>query len=674
VYPGKINKEKGKVLEKKKKETVTSVDLSWKEPAKKHSNIPQPPPTSINKEQNEDRLEKAKKAESVQKDYGIRKKRAAVTERKKEDNDDDLIADKYKKLWVLLKSGKPYGVLKEIQRYKPEDIESLASHHFIFGKANESLKNYMDAVKHFRLAYIYSVKSKLKELALFKRAEMHLNLRLFYEARADYIVFIRDFPSSEYIEEAHLKLAKTLKALGLLNEAVGHFEKAGHVPQALFGRANALQRLEKVEEAHEAYGNALIADKTYPEKSPETYFLIGENMRMLGETEGAKKHLSITRYGPFKDEAIISLGLIALEESNTEAAAEKFKMASESKDKKIKVQALFNLSKVFFKEGKLKESIAVLEEIRHDHINSSMYKDTLLELSRLYKKDGRMNDSVSLLKELVYGKEPPAGTFDEIKKTLLEASEKTGDKNSEDIEFAELWNEVGQWMFDKSREDFLLGIARKLRYEGESFLKVSSWLVENASDKTRSEAALNLARYHIGAGNIDISRKYLEVAMNSKELKDDVLKIEAKIHRFKGEQKSAFNRLLQVKKFEKDDFKLLGNLVSDLKKSEPAEVAGAVDFYEKKLNEYGGDAEDYIRLADSMFENNKKSEALKYYKIAYEKKPEDEWTLYRLGRDAGKEESEEMFSRLQKGNTLLSGLAKTKLMEINLMNRVEEVY
>jgi hypothetical protein len=162
VYPGKINKEKGKVLEKKKKETVTSVDLSWKEPAKKHSNIPQPPPTSINKEQNEDRLEKAKKAESVQKDYGIRKKRAAVTERKKEDNDDDLIADKYKKLWVLLKSGKPYGVLKEIQRYKPEDIESLASHHFIFGKANESLKNYMDAVKHFRLAYIYSVKSKLK--------------------------------------------------------------------------------------------------------------------------------------------------------------------------------------------------------------------------------------------------------------------------------------------------------------------------------------------------------------------------------------------------------------------------------------------------------------------------------------------------------------------------------
>jgi hypothetical protein len=31
VYPGKINKEKGKVLEKKKKETVTSVDLSWKD-------------------------------------------------------------------------------------------------------------------------------------------------------------------------------------------------------------------------------------------------------------------------------------------------------------------------------------------------------------------------------------------------------------------------------------------------------------------------------------------------------------------------------------------------------------------------------------------------------------------------------------------------------------------
>ncbi len=45
-----------------------------------------------------------------------------------------------------------------------------------------------------------------------------------------------------------------------------------------------------------------------------------------------------------------------------------------------------------------------------------------------------------------------------------------------------------------------------------------------------------------------------------------------------------------------------------------------------------------------------------------------------MGHGVGKTKSKEMFSRLQKGDTLLNTLAKAKLMEINLMNKVEEIY
>ncbi|GBD96507.1 MAG TPA: tetratricopeptide repeat protein [Nitrospirae bacterium] len=599
------------------------------------------------------------------------------------DDDEAYIPEKYKKLWSRLTSGNPYGVLKELPSHKPGDAESMSAYHYMYGEAYSELKKYFPAIEHFRLAYIYASNEKLKELALLKRADLYQKIKFFYEARADYLVFIRDFPSSGYIERAHLGLARSLSALGLYKEALKHYEKAGKTPEALFGLANTLQRLGKTEDAKKAYDKAMLADKDYPLISPETYFLIGENMRLSGKITGARKQLSSIDFGPFKDKASISLGLIAMEESDTEEAIRKFKSASRSGDAILKARALFNLSLAYIEEGRFEEAISSLEEIRHNYIDSSMYKDTLLLLSRLYREQGDFKLSVSLLMELVYGKEPPAETFKELEKVVLETSERSKEGNGNEVEFVSLWNEVGPLLIDETREEFLVMVAQKLRYEGRPFLTLSSWLVEHGTYRAKVKAAVDLADYYAGIGNIGMSRKYISIAnlanavstaKEFKESKDDILRVEAKIKYAMGDQKAAFEKIRAIRKFRESDLEQLGNIISRISSPDSKDMKEAVAFYEKKLNESVWDADYYIKLADILYLNNEKNRSLKYYRIAYQKNPADEWAAYRLGQGAGMPESKNMFSRLQEGDTMLSRLAKTRLFEMDLMNKVKEVY
>ena len=600
-----------------------------------------------------------------------------------EGDDSDYIPEKYRKLWNRLKSGNPYGVLKELPSYKPGDAESMSAYHYMYGEAYSELKKYFPAIEHFRLAYIYALNDKLKELALLKRAGLYQKIKFFYEARADYLVFIRDFPSSAYIEKAHLGLAKSLSALGFYKEALKHYGKAGKTPEALFGLANAMQRLGKTGDAKKAYEKAMLADKDYPLISPETYFLTGENMRLSGQLTDAKKHLSSIDFGPFRDNASISLGLIAMEDSDTEEAIKKFKSASRSGDAMLKVKALFNLSLAYIEEGRFEEAISSLEEIRHNYIDSSLYKDTLLLLSRLYRERGDFKESVSLLRQLIYGKEPPPETFNELEKVVLETGERSKEESGDGVRFVALWNEVGPLLIDETREEFLLKVAQKLRHEGRPFLILSSWLVEHGTNRAKVKAAVDLADYYAGVGDMNVSRKYINIAnvanavsaaKDFKESKDDILRVEAKIKHAAGDQKAALEKIRSIRKFRGSDLEQLGDIIYAIKNPDSKDMREAIAFYEKKLDESVWDADYYIKLADILYVNNKKNRALKYYRIAYRKNPVDEWAAYRVGQGAGMPESKDMFIRLQGGDTMLSRLAKTRLFEMDIMNKVNEVY
>ncbi len=629
------------------------------------------------KSETKPKVEKAEKIKteatpeiSIKNNAGLKESNTG-TKPEKDYDEKNIIPENYKAMWSLLEAGNFYAVLKELPDHKPENAESLAVLNYIYAKANIMAKQYMDAVKYLRLAYIYATDNVLKEQALLQRAGIYLELKLNYEARADYLVFIRDFPSSRHIEKAYSGLAGSLYKIGLLQEALEYYKKSGRSPEVLYGMANTLQKLELVSEAKKIYDEALVMDNAYLKSSPETNFLLGENIRMSGDLDNAKKHLSQIESGPFKDNAIISMGLISMEESNIKEAVKQFNTAAQSKDQKVKVQALFNLSLAYLKEGKFKEATASLEEIRHNHIDSNMYKDTLLLLSKIYKKGGRVKEAVSLLKELVYGKQPPADAFSTLEEIVLETS---GKSSTEGLTFVTLWNDVGQWLVDGIREEFLLKVAKRLRHEGKPFIDLCTWLVENASEQARGKAAIDLADYYSGIGNTAMSRDYINIAKNSTETGDMGLRVEAKILHSEGEQTAALKQIMMIKETEKSDLVLLGNIISDIDDPEMKDVQKAIAFYEKKLNEDDWDAEIYINFADILYANNDTNKAHKYYRIAGEKSPENEWVMYRLARDTGMPDAEEILNRLQKGDNLLARLAKSKLKEMNLMNRVKEVY
>ncbi|MBI5099304.1 MAG: tetratricopeptide repeat protein [Nitrospirae bacterium] len=596
------------------------------------------------------------------------------------DDDYSFIPEKYKKVWsVFKKENNPYKVISELSANKPSDVESLAVYHFIRGEALSEIKRYFEAIEQLRLAYIYASNEKLKEVSLIKRAEAYVKLGFIYEAKNNYFVFIRDYPSSKYLAKAHLGMANSLSEIGYFTEAVEHYRMAGNNPEVMFNMANALQKLEKVDEAHKAYSNAMLVDRNYPERSPETYYLMGENLWMSGKLIEAKKILSTINSGPFRDNASISLGLIAMEESNNDEAIKHFQSVAFTRNIKVKVKALFNLSLAFLKTGKLKESISTLEEVRKNYPDSSMYDEALLVLSRLYKHEGRIKESVALLKELVYGNHPPMEAFGELEAILLEASGKTVPGAEGELRFTDLWREVGQWMLDETRGEFLLKMAKSLKPEGKPFLQLCSWLVENTSGNVRQTAALDLADYYAGLEDIRLAEKYFTVVketnreLKAKQSNDSILRIEAKISQGNKNTDLALKNIMAIKEFEKGDFKLLGKTISDLKQSGSNNVKQATALYEKMINKYDGEAEDYVRLADILYDTDEES-ALKYYRTAYEKNPKDEWTIYRIGLIVDMPETSKMLGQLQKGDNLLSRMAKTKLMEINLLNKINEVY
>jgi tetratricopeptide (TPR) repeat protein len=590
------------------------------------------------------------------------------------DPDEIFIPEQYRGLWSLLQSGNFYAVLKELPNFKPEDTRSLAIYHYMYGDAFRTAQQYLDAVKHLRLTYIYAEDRVLKEKALFERAEIYKKLGLIYETRSNYLVFIKEFPSSERISEAYLGVADSLSELNLYSEAVEYYKKAGRRPEILFSKANALQITGRISEARKAYAEALKTDKKYPTRSAETYFYIGENMRMLGEFEEAKKHFRSLSFNGYEDKARLSLGLIAMEEKDWDEAVRNFKESSRSRNRVTRVDGLFNLGKAYAGVNNLKDAISSLEVIRNNYINSALYKSTLLELSRLYRKQGSLRKSISLLKELVYGKQPPQEAFEELEIIVMDVIKKSGDGNEDDLKFTTVWREVGQWMIKASREEFLIKVCEKLRYEGRPFIDLATWIVNSTSSSAKVKAAAYLADYYAGAGNKEYAQKYFDITTLSLEPDDTVLRVQAGILIDKGEYEKAFERLNAIKKLKNEDFRKLEDIIRAQGAKGTEERLEAAAFYEKMLKSGDWDAESYTFYADLLYMGGDHVRSVKYYKLAHEKKPDDEWIAYRLGKGTGLSEAKKMFNQVGEGNTVISRLAKTKLLEINLLDKVEEVY
>jgi len=598
------------------------------------------------------------------------KKVSDNTENKKGSGKREIhIPDKYKKLWALFKSGNAYGVLAALPEYPPEGKEEVAMYHYLYGVSYMVAQEYLDAIEHLTLAYIFAEDKVLKEESLISRARAYRQVGFLQEARADYTIFIKKFPDSVHIKDAHMELANTLSDIGLFEEAVVHYDKAGEGVELLYSKANALQKIGRYRKAREIYKRAISIDSSYPVKSPETEYLIGENLRMIGELIKAKNWLSTIQIGPYKDRARLSLGLIAMKEGNYKSAINYFQMASMSKERTVKVRALLNLSLAYIGSGKINDAIDTLEKIRHRYIDSGYYRDAILVLAKLYRKQGDINRAVKLLKELVYAKYPPEDAFSELEKIILIGLKGT----REDIDFADLWRQVGQWMIDQSREELLLKVARRLRQEDRQFIDLCKWLIENASTPVKKKAATELADYYIEIGDEEDAKRYIAYAVGAEVLEDETLRVMAKIMRSEKEWQKAIKTMKKIKKFNEEDLRLLGNILYDMMEAQAKGLQEGISLYKKVLKEGDWGADAYARIADILYGLSRGKEASQYIKIAYQKNPSDEWLIYRMAR-IRHGTTDDLYARLQGGNTVIAKVAKTKIFELRLMKKMEEVF
>ncbi len=590
------------------------------------------------------------------------------------EDDYSYIPNEYGSVTDLMIEGKYFEALKELKNYETDGVESIAIYHFLYGESYFQLQQFSKSTIYFRISYIFASNDELREVSLLKRAEAYQESRLFQEAKGYYNMFIDRFPSSKYIEKVHLNLAKILTEIGIYVEAAEHFGKGGEESEAMFGMARALHKLDMIDDAKMVYDDAMLADKKYPERFPEAYYFMGENMRKAGNLDEAKKYLLLVQYGQYKNKANISLGLIDMEQSKNKQAVSKFRTASMSRDKIEQAISLFHLSKAYMNDGNLEKAIMTLEKMRLEYFDFALYKDCILELSRLYRKAGRTRDSLSLIKELVYTKDPPVEVFDDIEQILLESVEYAGKEKENEVKLVELWKELEIWVTEKTREKFLLKISRGLRHEGEPFLKLATWLVKNTSRSVRVQAAVDLADYYVETGHIKTAKMYMEVADESFTKRDSSIRVEVKLELVDGKTQSAFKRLKGIKEFKPNDFNILVKIIKALKDEKSNKEDEAIAYFEKLLAKGEWSAKNYIMIADFFNEKGQKNKALKYYRIAYKKDPENQWVAYRISKEAASKESKEIYGRLQQGNTLFGRIAKSKLMEISLMNKVQEVY
>ena len=349
-------------------------------------------------------------------------------------------------------------------------------------------------------------------------------------------------------------------------------------------------------------------------------------------------------------------------------------MASKSSDRKVNISGLFNLALANLKHGKIEEATKYLEILRHDYVDSYIYKDTLLALAKIYRKKEQTRKSLSLLKELVYGKQAPQDAFNELEAIILDSLDETEKEETDKMNVADIWKEVGQWLVDEKREKFLITVSESLRNYGMPFIELSEWLIKNASQESKGKAALNLADYYAGIGENSLAKIYIAMAMNKKLPADDVLRVEVKILNASGKRKMAIDKLVQMENILKEDVVMLGNIIFDIHNPESETVQKGIDFYKKILATTDWDADVYIRLADILDASGRVTEAIEYYRIAHNKNPDDEWAIYRIGRWSDRNESEKMFSILQNGDSLLSRIAKTELTGMNILSKVNEVY
>ncbi|MBA4374091.1 MAG: hypothetical protein C0402_14665 [Thermodesulfovibrio sp.] len=597
--------------------------------------------------------------------------------------DEQLQQPQLKQAWEALKVQKPDDAIRILTAYTA-DLQSAAHYHFIFGKALSTVNKPLEALQHYRLAYLYFPKGDLKEIALLNKGEAYLKLRNYYEASNDFSMFLSLFPRSKNLVRAQSGLVSGLIGSGRLKEALQLLNKLDDNADVLYARAGVMQRLGQVREAHEAYAVALARDASYVNKqdrqthfvaadsaspyvslSPvfdETLYYIGENFRLMSQPVEAEKYLVQISEPGLKEKASVSLGLMALAEGNTDKAMTIFNTAIGSSQRVVRRQAMLHLAEAEVRLGKTAEASARLQELMFNFPYTPESDQAVLKLSSLYTKDGKHDEAMKILKELIFRRYPVKEAIDQVVVILRHVHEK---KETEKL--AAIWKSAGPWLLDNSREKFLLEMAEALKGTGKPQFDILRWLMKNGSDEVRGSALVALASFYAEFGDTVRAREYLGKIRNRKGLEDEILRLEGKTLLAGKNYAAAAVKFGMIRKYRQEDLSPFGAAVG----ASP-DAARVFARFEKAVAEVGGDRESLTALADIAYGLGRLKEANKYYRAVLVKDPANAWCLYRVASMTSGSEAEELFKKASSGTSAVGSLSGARLREMVMSKKYLE--
>jgi tetratricopeptide (TPR) repeat protein len=578
------------------------------------------------------------------------------------DNFTNINSPILKKALGSLEENKPYEAIETLSYYKP-DKDSLSLYYFIYGKALRMAKKLSIAIEKLTLSYIYST-GDLKELALLERANAYFDRAYYYESMMNYKIFIKEFPDSKNIIKAYKGLAHSLSKIGMHRDALKYYNLAGDDLDILVGKANTLYWIGMIKEAYDIYMTLIRRDGEYIKRFDDGLYCLGDTLRLMNNFSDAKRYLSLIKDNDFKYRASISLGLIALSESNLDSALKFFNQALFSSDRKIKREALFLSADVNIKLGKIDKAIENLEEVRLKYPYGKDYYESLLRLSELYRQKHNFKQSVALLKEILFSPSLiKKEAIDHLSQTMVLIAEK--DKTF----FYASWNSLGRWLFDTFNETALLKIAETLQGNNErSALDLYLWLSKNGSEKIKTRSLLYLANFYFDIREIKKTEEYLDELKKMKITGDELKRIESKISYVKKDYGTSIDILLSLSNPNEEDVKMIGRLIKHSKNFKKS-----LQIYEKLIKLINPDEDIYINLADYYYENNRINDALNYYRHALSLNPLNEWAIYRISTLQQNDEMKESLKKIKK-DPFLASFANIKIKEYDLDKKLERIF
>jgi len=522
-------------------------------------------------------------------------------------------------------------------------FDALGPYHYVRARAFSAAGNPGEAAAHYHRASIYATAPALAEISLLREAETEFGEGYFQEAKVACLLFLKKHPDSWLTARARILLGRSLNALGQSREAIRQFEQAGGSAEALYGKANALQRMGSTGEAAQSYAAAVAADARFPLSSDETLLWLGEHSRLSGAPDRAADYLQRVKEPGNRDRAQFGLAEIAAARSRFEEAVKLLDPVTASRDRKLGRTALLRIADIEAAAGKTPEAVKRLEGIVDRFPYTPEYDQALLRLARIQAISGDRLRAVSRFSQLVL--RPTSvrrDALDGIEGILLGGREKGAEH------LAGLWSAGGRWLLDSSREASLVRLEEDLRGTGKAHLEIVQWLSRYGSAPVRPKYLAAMARHYAESGDAAGLRECLKGLRKMQPGGDDVARAEAYLKYAEKDFRGAAGALLSIGRLREDDLSLLAEVFP-----QAVDRGKAVAALEEGVARSGGTARVLGRLADALYDADRKADAVRYYRMAAEKDPGHEWSCYRLAVLLGKDGGQPYKDRIRKDAALV---------------------